>query len=268
MRPSVVKAKLARNEPILVTCLHLTDPSLYEMTSLMGYDAIWMDLEHHAYSVETANSLMRAARVGTSDIMARPAKGEFMRMSRLLEAGAQGIMYPRCESAAEAAEVVRWCKFHPLGTRGIDGGNPDMPYCSMPLTDYLLEANEQTFVVVQIEDPGAVEQAEEIARVPGVDILFVGPADLSILSGLAGQYDHPRMQASIERVAAAAKAAGKHWGMPCGSAEHAKKLMQMGATYLAHGCDLLMVMQGMARVQQEFAPLGFQFNNRISGVKI
>ena len=160
MRPSVVKAKLARNEPILVTCLHLTDPSLYEMTSLMGYDAIWMDLEHHAYSVETANNLMRAARVGASDIMARPAKGEFMRMSRLLEAGAQGIMYPRCESAAEAAEVVRWCKFHPLGTRGIDGGNPDMPYCSMPLTDYLREANEQTFVVVQIEDPGAVEQAE------------------------------------------------------------------------------------------------------------
>ena len=99
MRSSRIKAKLRRNEPALITTLHYTDATLYEMTSLMGFDGIWMDLEHHHYSVETAANLMRAARVGTSDIVARPSKGEFMRMDRLLEAGAQGIMYPRCESA-------------------------------------------------------------------------------------------------------------------------------------------------------------------------
>ena len=97
MRPSVVKAKLISGEPVLVVCLHFTDASLYEMTSLLGFDCIWMDLEHHGYSVETASNLMRAARVGRSDIMARPAKGEFMRMCRMLEMGAHGIMYPRCE---------------------------------------------------------------------------------------------------------------------------------------------------------------------------
>ncbi len=264
MRPSVVKAKLARREPVLVACLHLIDPSLYELTSLMGYDAIWMDLEHHAQSVETASSLMRAARVGGSDIMARPAKGEFMRMGRLLEAGAAGIMYPRCESAAEAAEVVRWCKFAPLGRRGFDGGNPDMPYCSMPIAEYIRAANDQTFVVVQIEDAGAVEAADEIAAVPGVDVLFIGPADLSILSGLPGQFDHPRVQAEIERVAAAARAGGKQWGMPCASAEQAKRLLAQGATFLAHGCDIVMVIQGLTRVQQEFAPLGFRFANRLA----
>ena len=73
----------------------------------MGFDGIWLDLEHHAHSVETANQLMRAARVGGADIVARPAKGEFMRMGRLLEAGAQAIMYPRCDDPEEAAEVVR-----------------------------------------------------------------------------------------------------------------------------------------------------------------
>ena len=72
----------------------------------MGFDGIWMDLEHHGYRLETASTLMRAARVGSSDIVARPAKGEFMRMGRLLEAGATGIMYPRCGDAAEAADVV------------------------------------------------------------------------------------------------------------------------------------------------------------------
>src|SRR5215468_4126447 len=177
MRPSKIKAKLKRNEPVLLTTLHLTDPSLYELASLMGFDGIWMDLEHHGYSVETAMALMRAARVGSADILARPAKGEFMRLGRMLEAGAQGIMYPRCDDAAEAREVVTWSKFAPLGRRGIDTGNPDTPYCMMPLPEYIRAANEQTFIVVQIEDPAALENVEAIAAVEGVDVLFFGYGD-------------------------------------------------------------------------------------------
>src|SRR5438046_6981312 len=117
MRTSKIKAKLKRNEPVLLTTLHLTDPSLFELASLMGFDGIWMDLEHHGYSVETATALMRAARVGSADILARPAKGEYMRLGRLLEAGAQGTMYPRCADAVEAREVVRWSTSAPLGRR-------------------------------------------------------------------------------------------------------------------------------------------------------
>lgn len=263
MRPSVAKAKLARNEPVLVTCLHLTDPSVYELTSLYGYDVIWMDLEHHTYSAETAAILMRSARVGSSDIMARPAKGEYMRMGRLLEAGAQGILYPRCESADEAREVVRWSKFAPLGTRGYDGGNPDASYCSVGMQDYLRFANEQTFVAVQIEDPRAVESVEEIAAVPGVDVLFIGPADLSILYGIPGQTDHPTMQKAFARVAAAAKASGKHWGLPVGSTEQARRMLDMGARFLAHGCDIVHVKQGLERVQADFGSLGFKFQKRL-----
>src|SRR3954452_2095199 len=162
MRSSRIKAKLSRNEPVLLVTLHLTDPSAYELTSLMGFDGIWMDLEHHGYSLETAQALMRAARVGGADVLARTAKGEFMRMGRMLEAGAQGIMYPRCDDAAEAAQVVTWAKFAPLGKRGFDGGNPDMPYCTMPIEEYTKEANEQTFLVIQIEDEDALANAHSI----------------------------------------------------------------------------------------------------------
>src|SRR5436190_18998103 len=184
MRTSRIKAKLNRNEPVLLTTLHLTDPSLFELTSLMGFDGIWMDLEHHGYSVESATALMRAARVGGADILARPAKGEFMRLGRLLEAGAQGIMYPRCADAVEAREVVRWSKFAPLGQRGFDSGNPDNPYCLMPMADYVQAANEQTFIAIQIEDQAAVANAREIAAVDGVDVLFFGPADFTVLNGI------------------------------------------------------------------------------------
>jgi 4-hydroxy-2-oxoheptanedioate aldolase len=263
MRPSRIKAKLSRNEPVLLTTLHLTDPSLYELTSLLGFDGIWMDLEHHGYSVETAMTLMRAARVGSSDILARPAKGEFMRLGRMLEAGAQGIMYPRCDDADEARQVVRWSKFAPLGQRGFDSGNADMPYCTMPMDRYLREANEQTFLVIQIEDPKALGHAEAIARLEGVEVLFLGPADFSILSGIAGQFNHPRITEAMRAVAQAAKSAGKHWGMPCGSVEQAQQIMELGGRFLAYGCDLLWVKNGLEEAQRRFAPLGFTFDRRL-----
>ncbi len=263
MRKSRVKTKLARNEPVLLTTLHLNDPSMYELASLMGFDGLWLDLEHHSHSVETANELLRAARVGTSDVMVRPAKGEFMRMGRMLEAGAQGIMYPRCDNAEEAAEVVRWSKFAPLGTRGIDGGNPDMPYCTMPLTDYLREANEQTFTVIQLESPESIEHVDAIAAVEGVDVLFLGPGDFSILSGIPGQFDHPSIKEARDAIASAASAHGKHWGTVGFSPEHASELVEQGARFICHQADLLILKQGFERLQSDFSQLGFTFNYQL-----
>lgn len=262
MRTSRIKAKLKRNEPVLLTTLHLTDPSLFELTSLMGFDGIWMDLEHHGYSVETATALMRATRVGGADILARPAKGEFMRLGRLLEAGAQGIMYPRCADAAEAREAVTWSKFAPLGRRGFDSGNPDVPYCMMPMQEYIRAANEQTFLVVQLEDQQAVASAREIADVEGVDVLFFGPADFMVLNGIPGQMDHPLVQDAIRAVAVAARQAGKHWGMPTPSPERTRQLLDMGARFLCHGADIVMVKNGLEEMQRRFGPLGFQFDRR------
>lgn len=263
MRRSRVKAKLRRNEPVLITVLHLTDPSLFELTSLMGFDGIWMDMEHHTYSVETAAGLMRAARVGVTDIVARPGKGEYMRMLRMLEAGAQGIMYPRCDGPEEAAEVVRWAKFAPLGTRGFDGGNPDMPYCTMPFEQYIREANEETFVIIQIESREALDRADEIAAIDGVDILMLGPADFSILSGIPGQFDHPLIHEARQKLATAAQRHGKHWGCPSSGPEMTRQLLDMGARFICHMADIVLVKNGLEQIQKNFAPLGFTFENRL-----
>jgi 4-hydroxy-2-oxoheptanedioate aldolase len=265
MRKSVVKQKLATGQPVLVTQLHLTDPSLFELASLMGFDALWMDLEHHTYSLETAASLMRAARVGTSDIMARCAKSEFPRLSRFLEAGAQGIMYARCESADEAREVVNWAKFAPEGRRGLDTGNADVPYCSMPVQEYIVEANRQTFIVIQLEEQRAVDAAEAIASVPGVDVIFLGPGDFSLLSGIPGQFDHPRVQKATETIARAAKNAGIHWGCPSFSPKHAAALIQLGARLITYNADILIIKQGLELIQADFGRLGFTFRNQLNG---
>jgi 4-hydroxy-2-oxoheptanedioate aldolase len=263
MRPSRVKAKLKRKEPVLLVTLLFTDPSVYELAGLMGFDGIWMDMEHHGHSVETAWSLIRASRVGPTDVMVRPAKGEFMRMGRLLEAGARGVLYPRCSDAAEAREVVRWCKFAPLGTRGFDGGNPDMPYCSMNTAEYIKKANEETFVVIQLEDQQAIDHADAIAAVEGVDVLFFGPSDFSILSGIPGQFDHPLVQGAIRKIAEAALKHGKQFCMPGWSPEHIKKMSDLGSRFFIGGCDLVYVLNGLNEAQQRFGQLGFTFDNQL-----
>jgi 4-hydroxy-2-oxoheptanedioate aldolase len=244
-----VLAKTRAGQASLGVCLHLTDPSVYEMAGLMGFDAIWMDLEHHFYSAETAANLMRASRVGDVDIVARPGKGEFMRMSRLLEAGATGIMYPRCDSAEEAREVVKWAKYAPVGKRGFDGSNPDVPYMMTPMAQYVREANDQTFVLIQLEEPHAVEQAEAIAAVPGVDMLMFGPADFSVITGIPGQFGHPTVSAALDKVARAAANTGKHWAATCGTPDVARQMIDKGASLVFHGCDIVFVKNGLEQVR-------------------
>jgi 4-hydroxy-2-oxoheptanedioate aldolase len=263
MRSSRIKAKLKRNEPVLLPMLHLNDPAVFELASLMGFDGIWLDMEHHATSVESAARLMRAARIGSADVLVRPAKGEFMRLGRILEAGAQGIMYPRCDGAEEAREVVAWSKFAPLGKRGIDTSGPDAPYSSMPLGDYIRTANEQTFVAIQVEDEAGVAEAGEIAAVEGVDVIFLGTGDFSILSGVPGQYEHPKVRQAIRSVAEAARSGGKQWGLPVYSAEEARSALEMGARFLWHGIDLMLVKSGFGEIQRQFRSLGLTFDNRL-----
>lgn len=259
MRKSRVKAKWAAGKPAYCMNVALTDPSVCEMVSLMGVDCIWIDMEHHATSVETANQLMRAARVGKSDVMARTGKGEFMRMGRMLEAGAQGILYPRCDDAVEAAEVVRWAKFAPLGERGADTSNPDNPYAFTALGPYAKEANEETFIAIQIESPSAAAVAGEIASVEGVDMVFFGPADYGMLSGATAEGKPERVREAADQVCKDTIAAGKVFSTLCFSTEDMQHFLDLGAKFLAMGHDLMFVRAGLARLQKKLEPMGFGF---------
>lgn len=263
LRPSRVLSKIRSGQPALMVTAHFRDPQVYELVSLMGFDAIWMDLEHHPTSLERADELMRAARVGVSDIVARPARWEYMRMGRMLESGAHGILYPRCESAEEAAEVVRWAKFHPLGARGQDGGNPDNPYCCTPLDEYAKLANEQTFTMIQLESPTAVDRVESIVAVEGVDCVFFGPGDFAMLTGRPGQVRTAEADRALQRIAKAAAAAGKWWATVSFGPDHARELLDMGCMMMARGCDLLWVRQGIDEVQHAYSELGFTFDRRV-----
>jgi 4-hydroxy-2-oxoheptanedioate aldolase len=175
-------------------------------------------------------------------------------------------MYPRCEHEEEAAEVVRYAKFAPLGARGMDGGGPDMPYASMSLPDYIAIANRETFIFVQIEDPKSLERVEAIAKVPGVDGIFFGPGDFSVLAGIPEQFDHPMIVAAQERIANATRAAGKRWGMPGLDLNHCKHIAStLGASFIAWGTDIVLLKEGFELIQKQLGPMGFAFDNRLVG---
>ncbi len=249
----------------MATVAHFTDPQSAELIGLMGIDCLWIDLEHQPVGMAELANMIRAARVCDMDVMARPAKGEFMRMARLLEAGASVIMYPRCESADEARELVRCAKFPPLGERGFFSASPDNPYCLTPPKDYVREANEETILLAQIESPGAVKQARSIAEVEGIDMLFFGPGDFSLMSGVPGEIDSDVVRKGMAQTAAAAQAVGKRFGTLVTNMDQAKRALDLGASMLTYGGDLHFVRAALVDVREQFGALGIPFGKISNG---
>ena len=239
MKQSRVKEIWNNGHVALGTLVKSIDPVHSEALSQMDFDFLWYDLEHSEKSVETFSNLTRATRVGNVDVLARPARWEYMRRGRLLEVGANGILYPRCESAEEAREVVRWSKFHPKGERGFDGGSADNNYGSYPANDYTISANEETWIVAQIESPKALENVEDIATVEGIDCVFFGPGDYSALSGRPGDIrGEPTLEAA-RQTAEATLAAGKVFGTLVFEKDHAEFMKDLGARMLVVGADII-----------------------------
>ena len=108
-----------------------------------------------------------------------------------------------------------------------------------------------------------MSNVEEIAKVPGVDVLFFGPGDFSILGGYPGQFDHPRIDEAMQKIAAAAKAAGIHWGMPIVSPKIGERVFELGGRFLANGCDQQMIRTGLEDLQKRFGAMGVTFDRRV-----
>ncbi len=261
MRKSIVKAKLAAGKPVSVVKQNYHLPWVTEMLGKIGFDCIWVCLEHLPTDMPMAVNMATAARASNVDLMMRAARGEYMRIGRMLEAGATGIMLARIDSLQEAKDLITWAKFPPLGRRGVDAVNADADHGLANFREYLDWANRETFLVVQIESQSALDCCEEIAELESVDVLFVGPADLSLNQGMDKTSPNfwKDLRPLTDRVAKAAAKAGKAWGMPAGSTDRTKELLDQGARFISHGADLVIVMQGFVKIREDMAKLGFEF---------
>lgn len=217
---------------------NLTDPKVAELASMCGFDCIWLDQEHIGLDWSLMASGIWAAKTHDSDVMVRVARGSYSDYIRPLEMDATGILVPHVMNLEDAKRVVQMTRFHPVGRRPVDGGNADGGYTAMDFNEYLKQANEQRFVILQIEDPEPLDELEAIAELEGYDMLFFGPGDFSHGIGAPGQWDHPLLTETRKRVAEVANKYGKY-AATVGSPENYKELVDMGYKFINLGSDVV-----------------------------
>jgi 4-hydroxy-2-oxoheptanedioate aldolase len=252
MRASRVLQRLRAGEVASSFKINLADARAVEIAAMAGFDCIWLDMEHVPNDFSVIEKGVWAAKSRDVDVMVRVARGGYSDYIRPLEMDAAGIMVPHVMSLADARNVVRMTRFHPVGRRPADGGNSDGAYCQIDFVEYLKQANEQRFVMIQIEDPEPLEDLDAIAALPGIDVLFFGPGDFSQGIGAPGQWEHPRLVEARRRVVEAALAHGKYAGTVA-SADSLGPLMEMGYRFLNLGADVIGLAAYSASCAAEFA---------------
>jgi 2-dehydro-3-deoxyglucarate aldolase/4-hydroxy-2-oxoheptanedioate aldolase len=250
-----LKGLLAQGKLVRVFALgQLCHPKLVELVAFHGgFDAVWLDQEHVGLTIPQIEEAARAARGCGLDSFVRLAATDYATVMRPLEAGAGGVMAAMVRSVRQAEDLLTWAKFHPRGLRGVNGTGVDGRYGSLPGAEYFRRANAETFVAVQIEHVDAVEQVEQIAALPDLDLLFIGPADLSQSMGLPGAWEHPRVWQAVERVARAAAAHGVAWAILPLSAAHARRCVELGCRMLSLGIDVWFFQKGLRAFKDDFA---------------
>ena len=259
MHRSVVKQKLNAGEPVLVPKVCFVDPGIVEMLGLLGFDCLWICNEHRALDASDLENMIRAGRAAGADCVVRLGVHALDDIVRVLAMGAHGLMIPHVKTAEHARAVVSKAKYPPLGNRELESVNADANYGLTPLPQYLQAANDETFLVLQIEDAEALDHAEDIAAVKGVDVVFVGPSDLALSFGLPGQEKHPRIVEAIRRVVSACQSRDVVCGTAAIDAEHCGRLIEAGVRYFTDGSDWRALRTAFAQAKQVYGALGFSF---------
>jgi 2-keto-3-deoxy-L-rhamnonate aldolase RhmA len=205
-----MRERLAAGETLVGTFLGLGSPAAAEACGHAGLDWVLVDLEHGPAGDESLLAQLLAARSAGVHGLVRIAAPERIRAGRALDAGAEGVMFPRITSIEDAREAAGALRHSPAGLRGVAGGHRGHGY---GLAFDPAASDERTLGIIQIEHPGALAVAKEIAALAAADVLFVGPNDLSYAMGIPGQLEHPDFRAAVETVVSAAEGAGKAAGI-------------------------------------------------------
>jgi 2-keto-3-deoxy-L-rhamnonate aldolase RhmA len=244
--PNHTKRRLAEGKIAIGMGLRLArSVDIATIAKTCGYDWLFIDMEHNSMDVDTAAQIaMASLPVGISPIVRVPGK-EHHHASRLLDAGAQGIVVPHVDSVEEAERAFAYCKYPPQGHRSAMGALPQFAYQSVPVGEATKAANEETLVVVMLETPDAIAKVDEIAAVKGLDVVLIGTNDLCAEMGIPGQFADSRVEDAYRKVVAACNKNGIHPGM---GGVYDQKLMEKyigyGMRFILSGGDVSFLMAG------------------------
>lgn len=209
MRESRILRTIKEGKTAVTVKLNMSDIRGVDVACMCGFDGVWIDLEHVPNDISVVENTVRAAKVFDCDVITRVQRGGYNNYIKPLEADSTAIMVPHLMSLKEAKEIVYYTKFHPIGRRPLDGGNADGAYCMIDALEYMEQANKERFVIVQIEDPEPLAELDEICALPGIDMIFFGPADFTQGIGAPCQFGDPRVADARKKVVETAKKYGK-----------------------------------------------------------
>lgn len=238
MTPSRVLAKLRAGKVANCTGLNMSSSRAASIAAMTGFDCLWLGREHRPNDLSVIEKQILATKEFGADTVVRVPRGSCSDYIHPLEMDATGIMVPHVMSAADARNVVQMTRFYPIGRRPIDGGNADGRYCSIPMAEYVEQANRERFVMIQIEDPEPLDELDEICSIDGIDIVFFGPGDFSHAIGDLGKFTDPRIDKARRQIAETAIKHGKFAGTVAGPA-NIKEIYDIGYRFIAMGADVL-----------------------------
>jgi 2-keto-3-deoxy-L-rhamnonate aldolase RhmA len=234
-----VKQLLADGRPAIGQWLSLPSPAVAEVLTLAGMDWLVIDTEHGPAEWETVEDIIRAVEGTGVTPLVRVVANDPALIKKALDRGALGVVVPLVHTAAQAQAAVAASRYPPEGIRGVAGTRASRYGRDLP--QYLAEWNRQVLVACQVETPEAVRHADAIAAVPGVDVLFVGPSDLSATLGYFRQFDHPEFIAALDRIVQAAAAHGKAAGIMASGADDALVRVDQGFRFISVASDARML---------------------------
>ena len=235
------RARLKRGETLLGTMVTLASGASAEVLSTLGFDWLFVDGEHGPLEARELTEILQAVGDKTPCIVRVPEAAE-VPIKRALDLGAHGIIVPQVNTAEQAADVVRFARYAPEGSRGV--GLARAHGYGLKFREYLSAANREIAVIVQAEHARAVDNIDAIVRVPGIDAVLLGPYDLSASLGKLGKIDDPAVVAAIDRVTEACKAAGMPLGYFGVTAAAVRPYVARGYTLIVAGVDTLYLANG------------------------
>ncbi|BAZ08355.1 HpcH/HpaI aldolase [Calothrix sp. NIES-4071] len=236
-RKNQLKQKLQQGEVVIGPFINCAYPAFIEICGHAGFDFAVIDMEHGALHTLAAEDLCRAADCGGISPVIRVRKNDAPQIQRALDIGSAGVQVPQIETLADASACVRAAKYSPIGARGLSFATRAGMYtaCGTGITDQL---NQESLVVVHVEGKRGVENIEEIVSVPHIDVIFLGPYDLSQSLGIPGQVGDQRVIDLMQQCITTIRSAGKAVGTFADNPEVAKRWMDAGIQYIGLGVDV------------------------------
>lgn len=231
-----LRRRVLAGERTIGAFVNLGSLAAAELTARAGFDWVIVDLEHGMGSEADLHAQLLAVQGTPTAAIVRVASAERLRVGRALDMGADGLMIPRLETVVEVTETLSWMRFPPAGIRGVALPNRGGGYGEATHAE-VHARNERLIGVFQVESMPAVDAAADIAAIDGVDVLFVGPADLSHSMGIPGRFDEPAFTGALDRVVAACRANGKSAGILLKDAGVMPAALERGFTFVGVGSD-------------------------------